>query len=181
MFKSWIIGLATLFTRTTALMFAKRVTEAAALPVRGSEFAAGFDLSSAASTVVPAHGKAIIKTDLAVATPLDCYARIAPRSGLAWKKHIDVGAGVVDADYRGNVGVILFNHGDEDFAVGVGDRVAQLILQKVDMAAVDDIGAGELPVTARGAGGFGSTGVTGVAAAAAAPEPKRPKMEGEEA
>ena len=59
------------------------------------------------------------------------YCKIAPRSGLAWKNHIDVGAGVVDADYRGNVGVILFNHGDTDFMVAPGDRVAQLLLQKV--------------------------------------------------
>jgi dUTP pyrophosphatase len=84
----------------------------------------------------------------------------APRSGLAWKNHLDVGAGVVDADYRGNVGVILFNHGDKDFAVAPGDRVAQLILQKVDMAAVVEVS--ELPDTARGEGGFGSTGVSSV-------------------
>jgi len=69
-----------------------------------------------------------------------------------------VGAGVVDADYRGNVGVILFNHGDSDFAVKPGDRVAQMILQKVDMAAVSEVS--ELPDTARGEGGFGSTGVS---------------------
>jgi len=98
-----------------------------------------------------------------------CSNSIAPRSGLAWKSHIDVGAGVVDADYRGNVGVILFNHGDNDFAVKPGDRVAQMILQKVDMAAVTEVT--ELPDTARGEGGFGSTGVSGI------PEPdmKRPK------
>ena len=82
----------------------------------------------------------------------------APRSGLAWKKHIDVGAGVVDADYRGNVGVILFNFSDEPFEVAPGDRVAQLILEKIDMAAVEEVE--ELPDTARGAGGFGSTGVS---------------------
>ena len=83
----------------------------------------------------------------------------APRSGLAWKNHIDVGAGVVDADYRGNVGVILFNHGEADFTVKQGDRVAQLILQKVDMARV--VEASELPDTQRGEGGFGSTGMSG--------------------
>jgi len=69
-----------------------------------------------------------------------------------------VGAGVVDADYRGNVGVILFNHGDKDFAVEPGDRVAQLILEKVDMAMVTEVT--ELPDTARGDGGFGSTGIS---------------------
>jgi len=100
----------------------------------------------------------------------------APRSGLAWKNHIDVGAGVVDADYRGNVGVILFNHGEADFTVKQGDRVAQLILEKVEIARV--VEASELPDTQRGEGGFGSTGV---AAAAASPEQKRAKVEGETA
>jgi|TARA_B110000977_G_scaffold165462_1_gene212653 dUTP pyrophosphatase len=58
-----------------------------------------------------------VKTDLSIAIPKGTYARVAPRSGLAWKHFIDVGAGVVDYDYRGNVGVILFNHGDADFEV----------------------------------------------------------------
>jgi len=86
------------------------------------------------------------------------YARVAPRSGLAWKNFIDVGAGVVDYDYRGNVGVNLFNHGKEDFVIKHGDRVAQLILEKIctpDVVEVDD-----LEDTDRGAGGFGSTGVS---------------------
>ena len=63
-----------------------------------------------------------------MAIPEGCYGRIAPRSGLAVKKGINTGAGVVDYDYRGEVGVVLFNHGTEDFAVAPGDRVAQLIL-----------------------------------------------------
>ena len=69
-----------------------------------------------------------------------------------------MGAGVVDADYRGNVGVILFNLSDKDFEVAPGDRVAQLILEKIDMAGVEEVD--ELPATVRGAGGFGSTGVS---------------------
>ena len=76
-----------------------------------SSFYVGFDLSSAYDVVVPKRGKAIVKTDLAVAIPPETYARIAPRSGLAVKNFIDTGAGVVDYDYRGNVGVVLFNHG----------------------------------------------------------------------
>jgi deoxyuridine 5'-triphosphate nucleotidohydrolase len=89
------------------------------------------------------------------------------------KNFIDVGAGVVDADYRGNVGVVLFNFGDKDFEVAPGDRVAQLILEKIDMCGVEEVA--ELPDTARGAGGFGSTGVSLVEP----PETKRPKVEGE--
>ena len=83
---------------------------------------------------------------------------LAPRSGLAWKNSIDVGAGVIDYDYRGNVGVILFNLGDVDFEVKKGDRIAQLILEKISMAPAIEVD--ELAATERGAGGFGSTGVS---------------------
>lgn len=71
--------------------------------------------SSAYDDVVPARGKAVIKTDLSIAIPSGTYARVAPRSGLAVKHFIDTGAGVVDEDYRGAVGVVLFNHSDKDF------------------------------------------------------------------
>ena len=70
---------------------------------------------SAIDCVIPAMGKGIVATDLAIACPPGTYARIAPRSGLAVKHFIDTGAGVVDEDYRGAVGVILFNHSQEDF------------------------------------------------------------------
>ncbi|CAN6287298.1 unnamed protein product [Urochloa humidicola] len=76
--------------------------------------------------VVPARGKALVPTDLSIAIPEGTYARIAPRSGLALKYSIDVGAGVVDADYCGPLGVILFNHSDADFVVKPGDRIAQI-------------------------------------------------------
>ena len=138
-------------------MQVKKLSEFAIIPSRGSEFAAGFDLSSAYDCCVPARGKALVKTDLAIAIPENTYARIAPRSGLAWKNFIDTGAGVVDYDYRGNVGVILFNHGDVDFEIKRGDRVAQLILERICMAGVQEVE--ELFETKRGTGGFGSTGV----------------------
>jgi dUTP pyrophosphatase len=116
-------------------------------------------LASAYDVIVPARGKAIVKTGLAIAIPENTYARIAPRSGLAVKKFIDTGAGVVDYDYRGEVGVVLFNHSEEDFVVSTGDRVAQLILERISMA--DCVEVDELFETERGAGGFGSTGVQG--------------------
>lgn len=81
----------------------------------------------------------------------------APRSGLAWKNSIDVGAGVIDADYRGPVGVILYNHSDIDFEVKPGDRIAQLILERIITPQVVEVE--DLDPTVRGAGGFGSTGV----------------------
>ena len=86
------------------------------------------------------------------------FHRIAPRSGLAVKNFIDVGAGVVDYDYRGNVGVVLFNHNDVDFEIKRGDRIAQLILERISMA--DCVEVEELADTERGTGGFGSTGVS---------------------
>ena len=102
----------------------------AKLPMRGTEEAAGYDLATAQAAVLPAHGKCLVKTSLAMALPPGCYGRIAPRSGLALKRFIDVGAGVIDADYHGEVGVILFNFDNEAFVVNMGYRIAQLILKK---------------------------------------------------
>lgn len=93
---------------------------------------------------------------MAIGCPEGTYGRIAPRSGLAWKHSIDVGAGVIDADYRGNVGVILFNFSDKDFEVKKGDRIAQLILEKISYC--DIVETSDLDDTSRGEGGFGSTG-----------------------
>jgi dUTP pyrophosphatase len=137
----------------------KRLSENAILPIRGSGLAAGYDLASAEDVIVPAHGKAIAKTDLAMVIPLGHYGRIAPRSGFSWKKHTDIGAGVIDADYRGNIGVVIFNHSDEDINVSHGDRVAQLIIEQISTPVVEDV-EGELDDTDRGEGGFGSTGMT---------------------
>lgn len=95
-------------------------------------------------------------TDLQIAVPEGCYGRVAPRSGLAAKKFIDVGAGVIDYDYRGNVGVVLFNFGDEDFKVSKGDRIAQLICERICYPRLEECKT--LDVTERGVGGFGSTG-----------------------
>lgn len=111
---------------------------------------------SAYDTVVPARGKALVKTDIQIEVPDGTYGRVAPRSGLAWKNFIDVGAGVIDQDYRGNVGVILFNHSDIDFDVKKGDRIAQLICERIVHPTV--VEAETLTDTTRGAGGFGSTG-----------------------
>ena len=89
----------------------KRLNVNAKLPVKGTSGAAGYDLSAAQAAVVPTHGKCLVKTGLAMALPPECYGRVAPRSGLALKKFIDVGAGVIDTDYRGEVGVVLLNFG----------------------------------------------------------------------
>ena len=88
--------------------------------------------------------------------PPGTYARIAPRSGLVIRNFIDVGAGVVDSDYRGEIKVVLFNHCAEDFVVQAGDRIAQLILERIETPQVKNVVA--LDDTDRGARGFGSTG-----------------------
>ena len=136
----------------------KRMSKNAKLPVRSTEGAAGYDLSAAQAAVVPAHGKCLVQTGLKVALPSGCYGRIAPRSGLALKKSIDVGAGVIDADYRGELGVLLFNFSDSDFAVNLGDRIAQFILEKIKTPLVKELDS--LDETDRGGKGFGSTGLS---------------------
>ncbi|XP_027869788.1 deoxyuridine 5'-triphosphate nucleotidohydrolase, mitochondrial [Xiphophorus couchianus] len=137
------------------LRFSK-LSDFATTPTRGSAKAAGYDLYSAYDYSIGPLDKAIVKTDIQIAVPHGCYGRVAPRSGLAAKHFIDVGAGVVDEDYRGNVGVVLFNFGKETFEVKKGDRVAQLVCEKI--CYPDLVEEETLDETVRGAGGFGSTG-----------------------
>uniref|UniRef100_A0A1B6L814 Deoxyuridine 5'-triphosphate nucleotidohydrolase n=1 Tax=Graphocephala atropunctata TaxID=36148 RepID=A0A1B6L814_9HEMI len=133
-----------------------KLTPNAFPPCKGSDKAAGFDLKSAYNCVIPPRSKAMVKTDLQIMLPEGCYGRIAPRSGLTWKNGIDVGAGVVDEDYRGDIRVILFNHSDEPFSVQPGDRIAQLICERIFYPELQEVQ--ELNETTRGSGGFGSTG-----------------------
>ena len=128
------------------------------LPVRGSAGAAGYDLSSSASLVVPARGRALVPTELCLGLPAGTYGRLAPRSGLAWRHGIDVGAGVVDSDYTGHVSVVLFNHGDADFSIAAGDRIAQLVLERIALPDVQETDS--IQATHRAEAGFGSTGVS---------------------
>ncbi|CAJ0590227.1 unnamed protein product [Cylicocyclus nassatus] len=125
-------------------------------PAYGSLAAAGADLHSAEDCTVPAHGKMCVSTGLQVELPFGYYGRVAPRSGLAAKNFIDVGAGVVDSDYRGELKVLLFNFGSTDFQVKKGDRIAQLICERIAHCIFEECQS--LTDTTRGAGGFGSTG-----------------------
>jgi dUTP pyrophosphatase len=134
----------------------KRLTENAFIPTRGSPFSAGYDLKSAYDYKVDAHGKVLIKTDISISVPEGHYARVAPRSGMSWNNHTDVGAGVIDRDYTGNVGVVLFNHSNDQLTISKGDRVAQLILEKNSEYSVLEVDS--LGETSRSDGGFGSTG-----------------------
>jgi len=131
----------------------------AVAPQQATEKAAGYDLCAAHDAIVLMRGRCLVKTDIAVCVPKGTYGRVAPRSGLTLKNGIDVGAGVIDEDYRGNVGVILFNHSDTDFVVKTGDRIAQLILEKIELVPTQEVfEIGDLGVTKRGSHGFGSTG-----------------------
>lgn len=124
--------------------------------ISGSKLAAGYDLKSAYDYIIPGMGKIIAKTDISIRVPDGTYGRVAPRSGLAAKNHIDIGAGVVDQDYTGNIGVVMFNHAQEDFEVKKGDRIAQFICEKIEYPELEEVAS--LSSTERGEGGFGSTG-----------------------
>ncbi len=122
---------------------------------------AGMDLRAnidAAITLKPLE-RAIVKTGLYIALPVGTEAQVRPRSGLAAKKGITVlnAPGTVDADYRGEIGVILVNLSNEEFIVNDGERIAQLVIAKHERADWEVVDA--LSETERGAGGFGSTGV----------------------
>lgn len=109
----------------------KLLSETAKAPTRGSIHAAGYDLYASKPAKIPARGKMMVDTDISIAVPAGTYGRVAPRSGLASKHSIDTGAGVIDADYRGPVKVLLFNFGENEFAIEAGDRIAQLIVERV--------------------------------------------------
>lgn len=128
----------------------------AKIPTRGSKRAAGLDLSSSKNEVIPPQSQKLIPTDLAIKAPSGTYARIAPRSGLALKKFIDVGAGVIDEDYTGPVGVVLYNHAQQPFEIKKGDKIAQVILEK--NVIMEPTIVESLEKTERGNNGFGSTG-----------------------
>ncbi|CCG22724.1 Dut1 dUTP pyrophosphatase [Candida orthopsilosis Co 90-125] len=130
----------------------------AKLPTKGSVLAAGYDLYSSEDSQIPAHGQGLVSTDISIIVPIGTYGRVAPRSGLAVKHGISTGAGVIDADYRGEVKVVLFNHSDKHFEIKKGDRIAQLVLERIVNADLEEIDLEGLSNTERGEGGFGSTG-----------------------
>ena len=135
-----------------------RLSPDAILPTRGSEFAAGLDLYAPLAGVVEPGERLLVKLDISIELPKDTYGHVLPRSGLALKYGIHVGAGVIDEDYRGNVGVLLMNFGNKPFVFAPGDRIAQLVVKTYHRLAVVEKGSEEATATERGDGGFGSTG-----------------------
>ena len=142
--------------KTSNALRVKLLSSKGKLPIKGTSLAAGYDLSSAQQVVIPVNGRALVQTDISISVPKGTYGRIAPRSGLAIKHGITTGARVIDADYTGPIGIVLFNHGNQDFDIQEGDRIAQLILEQVANKPVIEVQ--ELTQTQRGDKGFGSTG-----------------------
>ena len=135
----------------------KLLSDLAKTPTQGTQFSAGYDLYAAEEIVVPRLGRKLIKTNVSMAIPMNQYGRIAPRTGLAYKNGIDVLAGVIDSDYRGDIGVILYNTDNNlDFSVKTGDKIAQIIIESC--STINFVKTENLPATKRGEGGYGHTG-----------------------
>lgn len=129
------------------------------LPAYATAHAAGMDVVSAEDVTLPPGGRHAVATGFAMAIPEGYEVQVRPRSGLALKHGISLPntPGTIDADYRGELKVILINLGDEPFVIGRGDRIAQLVAAPVQPARFAEVA--ELDETVRGSGGFGSTGV----------------------
>ncbi|HET7114410.1 MAG TPA: dUTP diphosphatase [Pyrinomonadaceae bacterium] len=127
----------------------------AVLPARGSALAAGLDICSIEDLAIQPKQRAMARTGLAVAIPPGFYGRVAPRSGLAAKNGLDVLAGVIDADYRGELCCLLYNTGDEVINLPAGSKICQLVVEQI--ITPEAVWCHDLDETARGAAGFGST------------------------
>ena len=137
----------------------KRLHPDAMLPAYAHASDAGMDICSIEDLSIDPGARALVRTGLAFALPPQFEAQVRPRSGLALKKGVTVlnSPGTIDAGYRGEVGVILANFGNEPFEVRKGDRIAQVVVAPVTQAEIVEVAS--LDETDRGAGGFGSTGV----------------------
>lgn len=129
------------------------------LPAYATDGAAGMDIVSAEAVSLAPGARHAVATGFAVSIPRGYEIQVRPRSGLAFKHGISVPntPGTIDSDYRGEIKVLLINHGDSEFAVQRGDRIAQLVIAPVTRASFTEVA--ELDETARGSGGFGSTGI----------------------
>ena len=139
-----------------SVLLIKKVNPKAKLPCRQSEEAAGYDICALESVVIPPMGRQLVSTGIAMTVPKGTYGQLAPRSGLAVKKGLHVGAGVIDRDYTGEVKVLLFNLSDIEVELTEHERVAQLILKKIETPSIQEVES--LLDPTRGSSGFGSTG-----------------------
>ena len=128
------------------------------LPAKAHADDAAFDLRSRADMIVPVNKSTLVPTGVFIELPVNYEAQVRPRSGLALKHNITLtnSPGTIDAGYRGEVGVVMFNHGPEEFAIKRGDRIAQMVI--AELPEVELAVCSELSESSRGEGGFGSTG-----------------------
>jgi len=138
----------------------KKLNSKANLPKYKTDGSSGMDLMAFTEEpiIIKPHESALVPTGISIAIPEDTEIQIRPRSGLAAKSSISVlnTPGTIDSDYRGEIKIILFNHGREEFTINNNDRVAQMILVPILKAEFEEVS--DLPKTLRGLGGFGSTG-----------------------
>ncbi|KAG6485641.1 hypothetical protein ZIOFF_054204 [Zingiber officinale] len=127
----------------------------AILPQRKTSGAAGIDLAANQLCVIPTRGRGKIHTSISMEIPWGCYERIATRSSATWNLGLDIGAGVIDSDYRGEIIILAFNHSDVPVRISPRQCVAQLIIENISLPEVYE--APQLSTTVRGQGGFGST------------------------
>lgn len=134
----------------------KKLHPEAKIPIRAHESDAGLDIYSIESVIVKQGERVAIKTGLAMAVPIGFVGLIWDKSGLSLKNGIKVMGGVIDAEYRGEIQVILINLGQEDYLIEQGSKIAQILIQKVELCTIEEVT--NLEETVRGASGFGSTG-----------------------
>ena len=163
-----------------ALLKFKKITPRGFAPIKVRDSDAGYDLRSAYCTTILPRSNGIVNTDIGIQLPMNTYGRIAPRSGLALHKQIDIGGGVIDREYVGPIIVIIFNHSNFNFVVHAGDRIAQLIVEKIQPTVLVEVQTLDSPSStlsnpptspntsavvvadnnARGSQGLGSSGTT---------------------
>jgi dUTP pyrophosphatase len=129
----------------------------AKVPSLGTDGSAGYDLTAVEKYSVPKGKRIIVKTGIKLEMPTTLFAKIAARSGLSVKHSIDIAAGIIDSDYRGELGVVFVNNGESDYTINVGDKVAQLVFLPRIVVKFDVVAEQSLSTTVRGASGYGST------------------------
>jgi len=138
-------------------LFYKKLSDKAITPTRGNSTDAGLDVYATSSALIEPNSRAMISTDICFGIPEGYYLRVAPRSGLAYKKGLDILAGVIDSSYIGHCKIIIQNTDkNNSVEVNIGDKIAQLILERIDIPELVEVES--LGNTERGSAGFGSTG-----------------------
>jgi dUTP pyrophosphatase len=144
-------------------LYVKRLTPTANLPIRGSKYAAGLDLYADETVTINPGCSGLVSTGIGMVIPNNFYGRIAPRSGFSVKTGLMVNAGVIDSDYRGEIKILFANYTHNSVQVKSGEKVAQIIIEKIILPAVVEVE--NLEDSDRGANGFGSTGAFNKSAA----------------